>query len=165
MFFLRQRVPATLVTILLIFLTPASSQSQRTARRGLDSDRLIRIATRMQSLVDEGSIVGAVALVAMPGRVLSIRAVGFQDLESRKPMRSDTIFDVRSVTKVVTAIGVMTLVEEGKLALNDPVEKYLPEFKKVDRQTNGAPNPITLHHLLTHTSGLPFSRPAQIEDI
>jgi CubicO group peptidase (beta-lactamase class C family) len=119
----------------------------------------------MQSLVDEGAIVGAVALVAMPGRVLTIRAVGFQDLDTRKPMRSDTIFDVRSVTKVVTAIGVMTLVEEGKLALNDPVEKYLPEFKKADGQTSGAPTPFTIHHLLTHTSGLPFSRPAEIEDI
>jgi CubicO group peptidase (beta-lactamase class C family) len=93
--------------------------------------------------------------------VSSIRAIGYQDLETRKPMRSDTIFDVRSVTKVVTAIGVMKLVEEGKLALNDPVEKYLPEFKKSGEQTT----PITIHHLLTHTSGLPFSRPAEIEDI
>ena len=165
MFFLRQRVPGTLISIVLIFLTPAFTQSQRTAKRGLDSERLLRLATRMQSLADEGAIVGAVALVAMPGRVLSIRAAGFQDLESREPMRSDMIFDVRSVTKVVTAIGVMTLVEEGKLALNDPVEKYLPEFRKTDRQTNAAPTPITIHHLLTHTSGLPFSRPAEIEDI
>jgi CubicO group peptidase (beta-lactamase class C family) len=69
-------------------------------------------------------------------------------------MRTNTIFDVRSVTKTVTAVAVMILIEEGKLGLNDPVEKYLAGFKK-----------ITIHHLLTHTSGLPFSRPAEIEDI
>jgi CubicO group peptidase (beta-lactamase class C family) len=72
-------------------------------------------------------------------------------------MRTNSIFDVRSVTKVVTAIGVMILVEEGKLSLNDPVAKYLPDFKTT--------HSITIHHLLTHTSGLPFSRPAEIEDI
>ena len=157
---LYQRVRLAVLIVLLILLLAGATQSQRTSTRRLDPARLSRITTRMQSLVDEGAIVGAVTLVGVPGRGLSVRAVGFQDLEARKPMRSDTIFDVRSVTKVVTAIGVMTLVEEGKLVLNDPVEKYLPEFKKAGAQT-----PITIHHLLTHTSGLPFSRPAEIEDI
>jgi CubicO group peptidase (beta-lactamase class C family) len=101
--------------------------------------------------------VGAVTLVERHGETFTVQAVGFQELESRKRMRADTIFDVRSVTKIVTAIGVMILVEEGKLGLNDPIEKYLPEFNTA--------NPITIHHLLTHTSGLPFSRPAEIEDI
>src|SRR5688572_13900951 len=165
MSFLYQRVRAAVGIALVTFLIFGSSQSQRTPRRGLDPDRLSGIAVRLQSLVDEGAIVGTVALVAMPGRVLSVRAVGFEELETRKPMRSDMIFDVRSVTKVVTAIGIMTLVEEGKVALKDPVEKYLPEFKKAAGQTNGAPAAITIHHLLTHTSGLPFSRPAEIEDI
>jgi CubicO group peptidase (beta-lactamase class C family) len=108
----------------------------------------------MKSLVDAGAIAGAVTLVARNGKVFHLEATGFQDLESRKPMRTNTIFDVRSVTKTVTAVAVMILIEEGKLGLNDPVEKYLPGFKK-----------ITIHHLLTHTSGLPFSRPAEIEDI
>jgi CubicO group peptidase (beta-lactamase class C family) len=161
MSFLYQHVRVAIVITLVTLLIFESSQSQRTQKRGLDSDQVLRIAARLQSLVDDGAIVGAVALVARSGRVSSIRAIGYQDLETRKPMRSDTIFDVRSVTKVVTAIGVMKLVEEGKLALNDPVEKYLPEFKKSGEQTT----PITIHHLLTHTSGLPFSRPAEIEDI
>ncbi|HEU4795633.1 MAG TPA: serine hydrolase domain-containing protein, partial [Pyrinomonadaceae bacterium] len=117
----------------------------------------------MKSLVDEGAIAGAVTLVARNGKVFSLEAVGFQDLETRKPMRTDTIFDVRSVTKIVTAIGVMILVEEGKLALSDPVDNYLPEFKRSDAKSLGPP--ITIHHLLTHTSGLPFSRPTEIEDI
>lgn len=113
----------------------------------------------MKSLVDEGAIVGAVTLVARDGKVLHLEAAGFRDLESRKPMRTDTIFDIRSVTKPVTAIAVMILLEEGKLALNDPVAKYLPEFKT--SQTSS----ITIHHLLTHTSGLPSSRPTEIEQI
>jgi CubicO group peptidase (beta-lactamase class C family) len=115
------------------------------------------MSARIKSLVDEGAMVGAVTLVARHGETFTVQAVGFQELESRKPMRADTIFDVRSVTKIVTAIGVMILVEEGKLGLNDPIDKYLPEFKTA--------NSITIHHLLTHTSGLPFSRPAEIEDI
>ena len=110
----------------------------------------------MRSLVDEGAIAGAVTLVARHGKVFHLEAIGFQDRESRKPMRTNTIFDVRSVTKTVTAVAVMILIEEGKLGLNDPVTKYLPA---------GPAHSITIHHLLTHTSGLPSSRPAEIEDI
>lgn len=145
------------IAALLIFAVPATGQSQGVSKRGLDSQQLARMNARIKSLVDEGAIVGAVTLVERRGDRFSLQAVGFQELESRKPMRADTIFDVRSVTKIVTAIGVMILVEEGKLGLNDPIEKYLPEFKTA--------TPITIHHLLTHTSGLPFSRPAAIEDI
>jgi CubicO group peptidase (beta-lactamase class C family) len=59
-----------------------------------------------------------------------MEAIGYQDFESKKPMRTDTIFDIRSVTKPITAIAIMILLEDGKLALDDPVEKYLPEFKR-----------------------------------
>jgi CubicO group peptidase (beta-lactamase class C family) len=86
--------------------------------------------------------------------------VGFQDLESKKPMRPDTIFDTRSVTKVVTAVGVMVLMEEGRLALGDPVEKYLPEFKP-----RGKFGPVRIRHLLTHTSGLPLYRLPESQEI
>ena len=154
MSFLFQTVRVVVAAALFVALVPATSRSQQVTRRGLDPECLSRISTRMKSLVDAGAIAGAVTLVARNGKVFHLEATGFQDLESRKPMRTNTIFDVRSVTKTVTAVAVMTLIEEGKLGLNDPVEKYLPGFKK-----------ITIHHLLTHTSGLPFSRPAEIEDI
>ena len=154
MSFLFQTVRVVVAAALFVALVPATSRSQHVARRGLDPECLSRISTRMESLVDAGAIAGAVTLVARNGKVFHLEATGFQDLESRKPMRTNTIFDVRSVTKTVTAVAVMILIEEGKLGLNDPVEKYLPGFKK-----------ITIHHLLTHTSGLPFSRPAEIEDI
>ena len=101
-------------------------------------------------------------LVARHNEVVSLEAVGYQDLESRKPMRPDTIFDIRSVTKVVTAIGIMILMEDGRLTLDAPIEKYLPEFK---RSTKGSWSPITIHHLLTHTAGLPLYRLPVSEEI
>ena len=103
-------------------------------------------------------------MIARRGQVVSLEAVGYQDLERKKPMRADTIFDVRSVTKPVTAIGIMVLMEEGKLSLNEPIEKYLPEFKAA-RETQDSSNRITILHLLTHTAGMPLNRPPEIEDI
>ena len=116
------------------------------------------IRVRMQSLVDKGVTPGTVTLVIKKGQVLSFEAVGYRDLESRKPMTTDTIFDIRSMTKPVTAIGIMILMEEGKLALNDEVEKYLPEFKSSAFKDDRGSFPITIRHLLTHTSGLPLYR-------
>jgi CubicO group peptidase (beta-lactamase class C family) len=103
-------------------------------------------------------------LIARRGEVVSLEAVGYQDLESKKPMRVDTIFDIRSVTKPVTAIGIMVLMEEGKLTLNEPVDKYLPEFRATGKPQD-SPYRITILHLLTHTAGMPLNRPLEIEDI
>ena len=100
-------------------------------------------------------------LVARRGQTVMLEAVGYQDLESRTPMRTDTIFDVRSVTKPITSIGIMLLVEEGKLALNDPVEKYLPEFEVRDSKFPR----ITIRHLLTHTAALPLYRLPESESM
>jgi len=116
------------------------------------------IRLRMQSFVDKGVTPGTVTLVIKKGQVLSFEAVGYRDLESRKPMTTDTIFDIRSMTKPVTAIGIMILMEAGKLALNDAVEKYLPEFKSSAFKDDRGSFPITIRHLLTHTSGLPLYR-------
>lgn len=120
---------------------------------------------QLENSVRQGNMAGAVTLVARRGKVVSLQAVGYQDLESKKPMRPNTIFDIRSVTKPITAIGIMILLEEGKLLLSDPVEKYLPELKNAFRKTQGQPSPITIHHLLTHTAGLPFFRLPEIDDI
>ena len=149
---------------LIVFLSPAATQSQSISKSGIDQERLAKIPAQMKSFVEQGTIAGAVTLIARRGEVVSLEAVGYQDLESKKPMRRDTIFDIRSVTKPVTAIGIMILMEEGKLALNDPVEKYLPDFR-ITGKTQGPPNPITIRHLLTHTAGMPFNRPPEIGDI
>ena len=160
----RKNPCASALASLIIFLSPAVAQNQDVSKSGLNPERLARIPPRMQTFVQQGTIVGAVTLIARRGEVVSFQAIGYQNLESKRPMRRDTIFDVRSVTKPVTAIGIMILMEEGKLALNDPVEKYLPDFR-ITRKTQGPPNPITIHHLLTHTAGMPFNRPSEIEDI
>lgn len=123
----------------------------------MERERLARISVRMRSFVESGSMAGAVMLVARHGEAVSLEAVGYQDVETKKPMRADTIFDVRSVTKPVTAIGIMILLEEGRLALNDPVEKYLPDFKTTNT-TQGTTQVIRIRHLLTHTAGQPLHR-------
>ncbi len=137
----------------------------QTTVAGVDPERLARIPARMQAFVDKGTIAGAVILVARHGEVALLEAVGYQDLESKKPMRTDTIFATRSMQKSITAVGIMILLEEGRLTLADPVEKHFPEFRdqvvidKADGDkvltTKKPSRPITIRDLLTHTSGVP----------
>jgi CubicO group peptidase (beta-lactamase class C family) len=126
------------------------------------------VRSRMQAFVDQGEIAGAVTVVGRKDGVLSLEAVGYQDLDAKRPMPKDALFRIASMTKPVTAIGVMILAEEGKLAIEDPVEKYLPEFKGqmlVASRTPDTvtlkkpPRPIFIRDLLTHTSGMPGSPP------
>ena len=146
------------------------------SRAGMDPERLARIPARMKEFVAQGTIPGAVTLVARHGVVAHLEAVGYQDLEGKKPMRTDTIFQIRSMTKSVTAVGIMILLEEGRLTLSDPVEKHLPEFRGqllVDSRdgekvltTKKPSRPITIRDLLTHTSGMPDDRvlPSEINE-
>ena len=114
-----------------------AKSSAEVVKAGMDPERLARIPARMKEFVEKGTIAGAVTLVARHGVVASLEAVGYQDLESQKPMRTDTIFNIESMIKSLTAAGVMILLEEGRLQLSDPVEKHLPEFRDqmmVDRR-------------------------------
>jgi CubicO group peptidase (beta-lactamase class C family) len=128
----------------------------------------------MKQFVDQGTIAGAVTLVARHGAIASLEAVGYTDLDHRKPMRTDAIFQIHSMTKPVTATGIMLLMEEGKLALNDPVEKYLPEFRGMwviesqdgkTRTLRHPARPITIRDLLTHTSGMSLNPPPGIAEL
>jgi CubicO group peptidase (beta-lactamase class C family) len=121
------------------------------------------IAERMKAYVDDGTISGAVTLVATRDRVLSLDVVGQADLASQKPMRADSLFWIASMTKPIAAVAVLMLQDEGKLNVEDPVEKYLPEFKNQwlikEKSSNTLTlarpaRPITVRDLLTHTSGL-----------
>ena len=152
------------VGLIVCPLSAAGFKQRGSQSSGLDAAQLSKLRARMKSFVDQGSIAGAVTLIARNGRVVSLDAVGYHDLESKKPMRTDSIFDIRSVTKPITAIGIMILMEEGKLALNDSVEKYLPAFGRT-QTSQSSTTAITIHHLLTHTSGLPSGRPPEIEEI
>ena len=144
--------------------SPGETSTADVAQAGMDAERLARIPARMQEFVDKGTIAGAVMLVARHGVVASLEAVSYQDLESKKPMRTDTIFAITSMTKSLTATGVMVLLEDGRLLLSDPVEKHLPEFRgqmMVDQRDGDKvlavkkpSRPITIWDLLTHTSGV-----------
>lgn len=125
----------------------------------MSSDRLHAATALLRQYVADRKISGAVAAVARRGKVVYLESVGMQNLESRTPMTDASLFRVYSMTKAVTAVAVMMLVEEGKLRLSDPVSKHLPEFNTVRVQDGGgASRPpargITVQDLLLHTSGL-----------
>src|SRR5215471_1219974 len=96
---------------------------------GLSSERLERITTKVQHTIEEKRIAGAVTLVARHGKVVYFKSQGSLDREANKPMRNDTIFRICSMSKPITSVAVMMLYEEGKFLLDDPISKYLPEFK------------------------------------
>lgn len=125
--------------------------------------KLAPIPAAIQSFIDQGQLSGAVTLVAQEGKILSFEATGLQDIESKTPMSKDSLFWIASMTKPITALAVMMLQDEGKLNIEDPVQKYLPEFKgqmllkeKSEARTVlvKPSRPITIKDLLTHTSGL-----------
>jgi CubicO group peptidase (beta-lactamase class C family) len=128
-----------------------------------DSAQLAKIAGRMKELVDQQRIAGTVTLFAEKGELVHFEAVGWQDIENKKPMRKDSIFQVMSMTKPFTGTAILMLAEAGRLSVSDPVEKHLPEFRgqmvKVDGLLKKPARPITIHDLMTHTSGVPSSPP------
>ena len=164
----RSRVVNALGILLLAFTSLAKFDPVRVA---MDPQQLREIPKRVNEFVVDGTIPGAVTLVARHGHIVSLEAVGLADIAARKPMKPDSLFWIASMTKPITAVAVLMLEDEGRLSVEDPVEKYLPEFKDQwmiqsrasDRMTLvRPPRPITLRDLLTHTSGLgdvPTPRP------
>ena len=153
---------------ILIAVASAAAQELPTTRPesvGLSSERLQRIATSVQHSIDEKRIAGAVTLVARRGQVAWLKAQGSMDREAGKAMRPDTMFRICSMTKPITSVAVMMLYEEGHFLLDDPVSKYLPEFKSpkvLVKPVSGTPytipatREITIRDLLRHTSGLTY---------
>jgi CubicO group peptidase (beta-lactamase class C family) len=128
---------------------------------GLSSDRLYRINPVMQNYVDEKKLPGLITLVARHGKIVNFEKYGVKDID--KPMQLNTIFRIASMTKPITSVAVMMLYEEGRFQLDDPVHNYIPEFKNLkvfsSKDENGIHSvdqikPMTIRHLLTHTSGL-----------
>ena len=141
----------------------------------LDPVALQRIPKRMQELVDQGVLSGTVTLVQRHGTVASLEAIGWADIEAKKPMRPDTIFQVMSMTKPFVGTAIMMLADDGRLSVSDTVEKHLPEFrgqmvvvKKNDDGTvlmKKAARPITIFDLMTHASGMSYLPPAGIGEL
>jgi len=141
----------------------AQSAQPRTAvasKAELSAERVARIDRALQRYVDENRIGGAVALVLRDGHPVYERAVGWSDKEAGRKMTSDTIFRIASQTKAITSTAVLSLVEEGKLTINDPVSRVIPQFAKTTVASEGAVVPakraITIRDLLTHTAGISY---------
>ena len=171
-----------LLTVFAVLALPLAAASVSTAKPedvGVSSERLKRISQMIQRRIDAGDMTGAVTMVARKGRVVHLEAQGVMDLESKKPMAEDTMFRVASMTKPVTGVAIMMMIEEGKVRLTDPVSRYIPEFRGMkvavalpsqgrgggQAGRGGAPEvpqfytvpaerEITVRDLLTHVSGL-----------
>ena len=132
---------------------------------GMNRQRVASIAVRMKEYVDAHKAAGMVTMLARHGVLAGFDAVGFADIENQKPMNKDSMFRIASLTKPITCAGIMVLVDEGRIAVIDPVERFLPEYKGlkvngcVGRSGYGCggmdpERPINVEDLMTHTSGL-----------
>ena len=160
--------------VLALQLVTASAPSGKPEEVGVSSERLQRVSQMIERRIAAGDIAGAVTVVARKGKVVHQSAHGVMDLTSKQPMTASTMFRIASMTKPVVGVAVMMLIEEGKLHLNDPVSRYIPEFRSMkvgvaQPATGGrggaadttpkfytvpSQREITLKDLLTHVSGL-----------
>lgn len=139
-----------------------------------DTAKLELLRPKLQEYVEKNVVAGAVAAVGTHRGLVGMVAVGHQNREQNLPMLPNATFRIASMTKPITALAIMILVDEGKVAVEDPVEKYLPEFRgqmivaSRDKETvtlKKPTRPITVRDLLTHTSGLPGGFPEGIGDL
>jgi len=137
---------------------------------GLSSERLKRLSNGLREYVERGEVAGLVAMVFRKGVLAHCDVLGCQDIETREPMRRDSLFRIASMTRPVTSVAALMLIEEGRLLLDDPIARWLPEFAnpQVLRAPNGAldnvtpaQRGITVRDLLLHRSGLAYPVTAQ----
>ena len=158
----------TIILALTLFVAVSVSAQLPTASpeaAGFDPARLEVLHATTKRFVDEGRHAGVITLLARDGKIVDFQTYGYRDVERQLPMERDTICRVYSMSKIVTCVATLMLVEDGRLNLEDPVTKFLPELKDLKVWTGGtadAPQleplkkPITVKHLLTHTSGLRY---------
>ena len=163
------RIRFVLLNLILLALLPVSHalESASPADVGVIASRLDRIAAEVNAAVEAGEIPGAVALIARDGKIVYQEAFGYADIASKRPMETNSIFRIASMTKAITSVGVMMLYEQGLFRLTDPVSEFLPEFTSMQVvsevgedgsivSTVPATKPIRIVDLLTHTSGLAY---------
>jgi CubicO group peptidase (beta-lactamase class C family) len=140
----------------------APAQAPVPPAEGFSTQRLQRLDDFLRDATDEHGYLGAVTLIVRHGRIVESRAFGHRDLQRRSPMQTDAIFRIYSMTKTIASVAALILMEEGKLALDDPVGDYLPEFAAMQVFAGGSADAprlravsrkLTIHHLLTHTAG------------
>ena len=144
---------AATVAILALTLALVSSPAHRARAQSSGPPILPAVHTAMQKCIDDHEVAGSVTLVAAGDGIVHLDAVGKADLASDRPMSSDQLFWIASMTKPITGAAVLMMQDEGKLRVDDLVEKYIPEFAGL-KTAEGEPAKVTIRHLLTHTSGL-----------
>lgn len=134
--------------------------------RGFDPAKLTTIRPALEAFVESGELAGVVTLTSRWGDIVQAEAIGWSDIEAKRPMRSDTLFRIASMTKPITSAAAMMLIEEGKIALADPIARWVPELAdlRVLRDAAGpldntvpARRAITIEDLLTHRSGIAYA--------
>ena len=139
--------------IALALLTPMLAHAASAPAEATTEARS-RIDAVIDRAISEQRIVGAVVLISRDGKLVYQRAAGLADREAKRPMQIDTVFRLSSVSKPIVSAAALALVDQGKLSLDDPVTKWLPDFRP--KLATGAAPPITVRQLLTHTSGLGY---------
>jgi CubicO group peptidase (beta-lactamase class C family) len=160
--------PFLIVSALAVLVAASLASAVEPASQGLAA-----ISARMQQFVDQGQIAGAVTVVGRHDQILSFEAVGLRDIEAHQPVTKDALFRIASMTKPITALGIMILAERRELSVDDPVEKHLPEFhgqmlaihNKGSVVLKPPARKITIRDLLTHTSGVPSGLPPDMADL
>lgn len=143
------------------------------ARQDTEEGILKEMPARTKAFVDDHTVAGVVTMVLHNGKVVEYDAEGMADVEAGRPMKKDSIFQIMSMTKPFTGVGIMMLAEEGKLSLREPLEHYLPEFHGLRVATTTGPDAarlgettrlVTIRDLMTHTAGMFDAAPAEIKD-
>lgn len=159
------RTPALILTVAAASVALAMTRDGvRAAEENGKPPAIPAVRDRMRGSVEAREVSGAVTLVATGDRVVHLDATGKADIAKDRPMRPDSIFWIASMTKPVTATAIMILQEEGKLSVDDPVEKHLPEFARL-KTADGKAAKVTIRQLLTHTSGLAEASPGEARGV
>jgi CubicO group peptidase (beta-lactamase class C family) len=124
---------ASLIVILTLLSVPLAAQAPKSKPEdvGLSSERLKRVHELIQRHLDAGNFSGAVTLVARNGRIAHLEAHGLMDIEAKKPMATNAMFRIMSMTKPVVGVATLMMIEEGKVRLTDPISRFIPEFKNI----------------------------------
>jgi CubicO group peptidase (beta-lactamase class C family) len=165
-----------LVTTTLVFVGHAFAEAPLAKPETVDvsQDRLSRIRTVLQKETDADRLPGAVVVIARRGQLIFSEAIGFQDKAAGKPMTKDAIFRIYSMTKPLTSVAAMMLVEEGRMQLTDPVAKFLPQFAKMDvlvtdkdgkTTLETAKRQMTIQDLFRHTAGFSYAEFSNVPEI
>jgi CubicO group peptidase (beta-lactamase class C family) len=160
--------PSSLLVAVLLFAAPVALSAQKPLN-GFAPDRLARIDKFLQAAVDSNRIAGATALVLRDGKPVYEKSVGWADKESARKMTNDVIFRIASQSKAITSVAILMLVEEGKIAITDPVRRFIPAYATttVALPADTGRNPVRARgrlrsDLLTHTAGISYGTDARV---